>query len=189
MTKATLEYARAAIRNRPPALTLEQRRRRRRRWVMLAKILLTLSFSFVGLLYVTYVGNTRWRVWWQQGVVLPASAKHLKCSGWIDPLVRLDGDATAEFVISPADLPAFLMQFQQAVTNGTSAGYSIARKPQSPPSAPNGETWGPSPTGRDYYGLEWKTTGEGVVIKLYTDWNQRPRPWVRTVAARVRSNS
>ena len=74
--------------------------------------------------------------------------------------------------IVPAGLPQFLSQFQEGgnVPDG-SGGFVTTGKPFAGPVTPDGELWGPSPTGTDYYMLKWRSTGDVVSIELDTDWN------------------
>ena len=169
MTENILPYATPPMRQPKPPLTPEQRRFRKR----IARMMLVVLLLVVGLTYVLYIGDNRWRVRWHHGVNLPSSARQFQCGGQTAFPFILDGHSAARFVIDEPDLQSFLVQFQEGVQTGDpwTTGVTTTGKPWSQPQTPDGSAWGPSPTGRDYYGVKWHTTDKGVLIELDTDWN------------------
>lgn len=146
-------------------------RRRAKRWVI---GILTTGFVFLLLILVgiLYVSQNRWRVIWHHGMSLPASAREFECTGCTAFPILTDGASWARFVIDSDDLPVFLQQFREGTNVAVpSGGFTRTSKPWSQTIGPDGEAWGPSPTGRDLYGVKWHTTRAGVVIELRTDWN------------------
>ena len=131
-----------------------------------------LAILFTCLWYVLYIGSNRWRVRWDQGVRLPASAREIRCEGHTAVCYFLGNHSSTTFQIDRDDLDFFMTQFKQGVTQKLAeGGFTVVGVPIHRPLPPNGEAGGPSPTGVDYYGIKWETFGRAVDINLWTDWN------------------
>lgn len=157
----------AVVQRRPP-LTPEQRRLRVRLLARTGWIFLLLG---IPTFWTLYVGDNRWRVQFHHGVDLPPSARAFQCSGHTAIFDILGGQSSARFTIDAADLRQFLSQFRLGLPMPQpSGGYPTFAAPSQPIPA-KGHIGGPSPTGRDHYGLRWETSSDGVLIELHTGWN------------------
>jgi hypothetical protein len=150
-------------------LTSEQLRLRRR---LLVRVVATFFVLALPAFWIFNVGNNRWRVQLHHGVNLPTSARAFQCSGHTAFTAIFGGSSSARFTIDAAELQQFLSQFRVGPPmprpNG---GYPTFGAPSSQPISSEGHIGGPSPTGRDHYGLKWQATPEGVQIELQTSWN------------------
>jgi hypothetical protein len=172
-TRRALAYARGRIPPPKRLLSPAERRRRQRIVAVLLQISAALLTLLAALGYVLFVGDNRWRAWYHHGVHLPSSARNIHCEGSTAlPFNFMGGHSKARFTIDAAALPGFLSQFKEGMhVPGPGGGFMSVDKPNSPRAGQGGAVWGLSPTGRDYYGLTWTTSKDGVAIELDTDWN------------------
>jgi hypothetical protein len=169
---AELSYAKPDLPAPSRTLSPAELRRRQRIAAVRRRIAILLLPLLAALIYVLFMGDNRWRVRYHHGVYPPPSARDFHCQGATAFPFMLDGHSSARFTIDPAELPKFLSQFEEMKSVPVAGGGTMTiSNGKSPPAGPKGDTGGLSPTGRDYYSLQWWTTESGVVIQLDTSWN------------------
>ena len=145
----------------------------RRTLLALTLILMTILGYGIYTWHLLYCENNRWRVQWDHGIHLPASAQQITCQGHTALLYFFGNHSSVTFDMRVSDFEEFASQLKRGVVRQRPDGnFTVDEELLLQPLPLDGEVGGRSPKKNiDYYGMRWKTIDNYVHIDFWTDWN------------------